>query len=217
MGLEFRRVLFRSVTNQKSLLQEGYLPLNNFSFLKTKDVEEVQENSVAVNLSTLKKGVQLPINSIQIKEGETSPPKRYTSGSLILAMENAGQLIEEEELREQIKGAGIGTSATRAEILKKLVTNEYLKLNKQTHIITPTCLGEIIFEVVTGSIRSMLNHKLTESWEKGLNQVADGSITNEEYMDKLVDFICKLTNHVKKNDIRKFLIPYITHVLNVYK
>ena len=107
--------------------------------------------------------------------------------------------------------------STRAEILKKLVTNEYLKLNKKTQIITPTCLGEIIFEVVNGSIRSMLNPKLTASWEKGLNQVADGSITNEEYMDKLVDFICKLTNHVKKNDIRKYLNPYVTHVLNVYK
>ena len=124
-----------------------------------------------------------------IKEGETSPPKRYNSGTMILAMENAGQLIEDEELRAQIKGSGIGTSATRAEILKKLVANKYIALNKKTQVLTPTLLGEMIFEVVGASIRSLLNPELTASWEKGLTYVAEGSISSEEYMEKLKHFI----------------------------
>lgn len=123
-----------------------------------------------------------------IKEGETSPPKRYNSGTMILAMENAGQLIEDEELRAQIKGSGIGTSATRAEILKKLVANKYIALNKKTQVLTPTLLGEMIFEVVGASIRSLLNPELTASWEKGLTYVAEGSISSEEYMEKLKHF-----------------------------
>ena len=131
----------------------------------------------------------LPIDGFEIKEGETSPPKRYNSGSLILAMENAGQFIEDEELRAQIKGSGIGTSATRAEILKKLVNIEYISLNQKTQTITPTQLGEMIFEVVNASIRSLLNPELTASWEKGLTYVAEGSITSQEYMDKLEHFI----------------------------
>ncbi len=114
---------------------------------------------------------------LEIKEGETSPPKRYNSGSMILAMENAGQLIEDEELRAQIKGSGIGTSATRAEILKKLFSIKYLSLNKKTQVITPTLLGEMIFDVVNCSIRQLLNPELTASWEKGLTYVAEGSIT----------------------------------------
>ena len=111
----------------------------------------------------------LPIQGMEIKEGKTSPPKRYNSGSLILAMENAGQLIEDEELRAQIKGSGIGTSATRGEILKKLFNNKYLALNKKTQIVTPTMLGEMIYDVVDHSVRSLLNPELTASWEKGLN------------------------------------------------
>ena len=127
----------------------------------------------------MKKGEQLPLHSLSIKEGETSPPKRYNSGSLILTMENAGQFIEDEELRAQIKGSGIGTSATRAEILKKLVTIEYLALNKKTQTITPTLMGEMIYDVVSDSIRPLLNPALTASWEKGLTGVAEGRLHQE--------------------------------------
>ena len=136
------------------------------------------------------------MDSLSIKEGETSPPKRYNSGSMILAMENAGQLIEDEELRAQIKSCGIGTSATRAEILKKLCNIKYLALNKKTQVITPTLLGEMIYDVVLNSIRSLLNPELTASWEKGLNYVAEGEITSDEYMTKLDHFIVSRTNGV---------------------
>ena len=163
------------------------------------------ENSGAQDLGTsffqviqsLKKGAVLPVKALDIKEGETSPPKRYNSGSIILAMENAGQLIEDEELRAQIKGSGIGTSATRAEILKKLIHIEYLGLNKKTQIITPTLQGEMVFDVVDNSIKSLLNPELTASWEKGLTYVADGDITPDEYMRKLDHFIVSRTNGVK--------------------
>ena len=148
-------------------------------------------------LQNLKKGDILSVDSLSIKEGETSPPKRYNSGSMILAMENAGQLIEDEELRAQIKGSGIGTSATRAEILKKLVNIKYLALNKKTQVITPTLQGEMIYDVVDHSIRSLLNPELTASWEKGLNYVAEGSITSDEYMRKLDHFITSRTVGVK--------------------
>ena len=149
-------------------------------------------------LKALKKGDVLDISGFSIKEGETSRPKRYTSGSMILAMENAGQLIEDEELRAQIKGSGIGTSATRAEILKKLVHIEYLALNKKTQVITPTLLGELIFEVVNASIHQLLNPELTASWEKGLTYVAEGSITSDEYMEKLNRFVAGRTIGVKQ-------------------
>ena len=132
-----------------------------------------------------------------MKEGETSPPKRYNSGSLILAMENAGQLIEDEELRAQIKGSGIGTSATRAEILKKLVNIKYLVLNGKTQIITPALLGELVYDVVDASMKQLLNPELTASWEKGLSYVAEGSITSEEYMEKLETFVTRRTEGVK--------------------
>lgn len=145
----------------------------------------------------MKKGSKLPVSMFFIREGETAPPKRYNSGSLILAMENAGQLIEDEELRAQIKGSGIGTSATRAEILNKLVKIEYLALNKKTQMITPTLQGEIIFEVVNASIRSLLNAELTASWEKGLTYVAEGSIGSGEYMGKLESFVRRMTDGVK--------------------
>ncbi|MCD8299838.1 MAG: DNA topoisomerase [Clostridiales bacterium] len=153
-------------------------------------------------LSGLKKGMKIPVRGFEIKEGETSPPKRYNSGSMILAMENAGQLIEDEELREQIKSCGIGTSATRADILNKLVRNKYLSLNKKTQIITPTLLGEMIFDVVAASIKSLLNPELTASWEKGLNYVADGSVTPKEYMNKLDAFIRSRTAGVMSLDNR---------------
>jgi len=149
-------------------------------------------------LKSLKKGDKLAVDSYAVKEGETSPPKRYNSGSIILTMENAGQFIEDEELRAQIKGSGIGTSATRAEILKKLVNIEYLALNKKTQVLTPTLMGEMIFDVVNLSIRPLLNPALTASWEKGLTLVAEGNITADEYMGKLAGFVSRRTNMVKQ-------------------
>ncbi len=149
-------------------------------------------------LNALKKGDKLAVDSYEVKEGETSPPKRYTSGSIILTMENAGQFIEDEELRAQIKGSGIGTSATRAEILKKLVNIEYLALNKKTQVLTPTLMGEMIYDVVGSSIKALLDPSLTASWEKGLTLVADGDITSKEYMDKLNGFVGRRTEYVKQ-------------------
>ena len=156
------------------------------------------DENLITSIQNLKKGMALPVEEFFIKEGETSPPKRYNSGSIILAMENAGQLIEEEELRAQIKGSGIGTSATRAEILSKLVKIKYLKLNKKTQIITPELLGEMVYDVVDGSIRSLLNPELTASWELGLTQVAEGQITEEQYMAKLNGFITRRVQYVKQ-------------------
>ncbi|MGI6008260.1 MAG: DNA topoisomerase [Ruminococcus sp.] len=195
---EFRRISMTVriggetfVTGEKVLVKEGYLKIAELSFLKKKEEEGFKEKGKS--LMTLKKGQSLPVKGFEIKEGETSPPKRYNSGSMILAMENAGQLIEDEELRAQIKGSGIGTSATRAEILKKLIANKYIALNKKSQIITPTLLGEMIFDVVNASVRSLLNPELTASWEKGLTYVAEGSITEEEYMQKLEKFVSDRT------------------------
>lgn len=208
----------------KVLKEEGYLPVTKFSFWKdakaagqggkgAKAPEGAEENregdesagqeescdeALLNALSKLKKGDTIVCNGFSIKAGETSPPKRYNSGSMILAMENAGQLIEDEELRAQIKGSGIGTSATRAEILKKLVNIKYLALNKKTQIITPTFLGEIIYEVVACSMKPLLDPRLTASWEKGLTQVSEGKITSDEYMRKLDDFVTRRTNLVKQ-------------------
>lgn len=190
----------------KILVEPGYLKVMEYSFQKKKE-SEAENSKDKENMQTcdadfmeqmmkLKKGMDLPVSALNIKEGETSPPKRYNSGSMILAMENAGQLIEDEELRAQIKGSGIGTSATRAEILKKLVNNKYLALNKKTQVITPTLLGEMIYDVVNASIRSLLNPELTASWEKGLTYVAEGSITPQEYMVKLEHFIQSRTSGV---------------------
>ena len=192
----------------KILVNEGYLKVTPFSFIKKKEKtnEEKEDNeneeadfdaNLVEAISKLKKGSKLPVSALNVKEGETSPPKRYNSGSMILAMENAGQLIEDEELRAQIKGSGIGTSATRAEILNKLFKIGYINLNKKTQIITPTLLGEMIFDVVNSSIRSLLNPELTASWEKGLTYVADGEITSEEYMAKLNGFVSRNVNRVK--------------------
>lgn len=216
----------RLFSNFKVLAEEGYLKVTEFSFKKDKqenkdvtnkesqdkdnkdsDGKENKENDEAEVkcdeeflqiLMSLKKGVAVSVDSYEIKEGETSPPKRYTSGSIILTMENAGQFIEDEELRAQIKGSGIGTSATRAEILKKLVNIEYLALNKKTQVLTPTLMGEMIYDVVNSSIRPLLDPALTASWEKGLTLVADGNIPSEEYMQKLDDFVSRRTNYVKQ-------------------
>ena len=168
-------------------------------------------------LQNLKKGDILSVDSLSIKEGETSPPKRYNSGSMILAMENAGQLIEDEELRAQIKSSGIGTSATRAEILKKLCNIKYLALNKKTQVITPTLLGEMIFDVVNCSIRQLLNPELTASWEKGLNYVAEGSITEQEYMDKLEHFVRLRTRQVEDSNIQPYLRQFFDAAAVNYK
>ena len=168
-------------------------------------------------LQNLKKGDILSVDSLSIKEGETSPPKRYNSGSMILAMENAGQLIEDEELRAQIKSCGIGTSATRAEILKKLCNIKYLALNKKTQVITPTLLGEMIFDVVNCSIRQLLTPELTASWEKGLNYVAEGSITEQEYMDKLEHFVRLRTRQVEDSNIQPYLRQFFDAAAVNYK
>ena len=194
----------------KVLQEEGYLKYATNSFArrgaKAQDTEKSDSEDVSCDaqllaaLHKLKKGDILTVDSLDIKEGETSPPKRYNSGSMILAMENAGQLIEDEELRAQIKGSGIGTSATRAEILKKLFSIKYLALNKKTQVITPTLLGEMIFDVVYCSIRQLLNPELTASWEKGLNYVAEGSITPQEYMDKLEHFVRIRTDQVEQSN-----------------
>jgi len=192
-------------SNYKTLLEEGYLKVLQYSFKQEKKNEESKEESAEKELNeameqfllSVKKGCPVKTMEINIKEGETSPPKRYNSGSIILAMENAGQLIEDDALREQIKGSGIGTSATRAEILKKLFNNNYLSLNKKTQIITPTLLGEIIFEVVNASIKPLLDPTLTASWEKGLTQVSGGEITPDVYTQKLNDFVVRRTEYVK--------------------
>lgn len=177
----------------KVLAEEGYLKVTGVPQSK----DQAPDTDLFDVIKTLRKGAVLTVRSLDIKEGETSPPKRYNSGSIILAMENAGQLIEDEELRAQIKGSGIGTSATRAEILKKLIHIKYLGLNKKTQIITPTLQGEMVYDVVDNSIRSLLNPELTASWEKGLTYVAEGSITSDEYMKKLDDFITRRTVGVK--------------------
>ncbi len=168
-------------------------------------------------LGTLKKGDPLSVDSFEIKEGETSPPKRYTSGSIILTMENAGQFIEDEELRAQIKGSGIGTSATRAEILKKLVNIEYLSLNKKTQVLTPTLMGEMIYDVVSGSIRPLLDPALTASWEKGLTMVAEGTISSQEYMDKLSGFVGRRTEYVKRLNNQRQLYGMFDTAAGNYK
>lgn len=206
----------------KVLVNEGYLKVTGNSFDKKKiDTDQTEDvkcdKEFLEALLKLKKGTKLEVNSLFIKEGETSPPKRYNSGNLILAMENAGQLIEDEELRAQIKGSGIGTSATRAEILKKLVNIKYINLNKKTQIITPSQLGEMIYDVVDNSIRHLLNPELTASWEKGLTLVADGTITSKEYMDKLEGFVSRRTAYVMSLNNEYGLNAYFDQISDNYK
>ena len=217
----------RFFSSFKILISEGYLKVIENSFAKKKTNKEDEDTlekddekydaDFIEALKKLKPDMELPINKLEIKEGETSPPKRYNSGSIILAMENAGQLIEDEELRAQIKGSGIGTSATRAEILKKLVNNNYIGLNKKTQIITPLLLGEMIYDVVNNSIRSLLNPELTASWEKGLTLIADGDITSEEYMEKLENFITSRTKAVLSENNQYGLHPYFDKAAKNYK
>ncbi len=187
---------------------------------KDKEIDPVSDEkagSLLRLLSGLKKGQKLELLKMEIKEGETSPPKRYTSGSMILAMENAGQLIEDENLRAQIKGSGIGTSATRAEILKKLCNIKYLSLAKKTQVITPTLLGEMVFDVCSASMKQLLNPELTASWEKGLTLVAEGSITSDEYMQKLERFVTLRIDGVKQINNQYLLRPYFDEAAKFYK
>ncbi len=199
----------------KVLAEAGYLKIAGAA--KKQEQEDCKSPELFEALKKLKKGMKLPVEKLEVKEGETSPPKRYTSGSMILAMENAGQLIEDEELRAQIKGSGIGTSATRAEILKKLVNIKYLDLNKKTQAITPTLFGELVYEVVKASVSQLLNPELTASWEKGLTYVANGEITPKEYMDKLESFIRKRTSKVTGADYRQYLLHNFAVVRQYYK
>ena len=232
-------------SNFKILAQKGYLEIagvpskkkatdnktDNKSDKKTNEekAKEELENENIINeeaeldeeffklLYNMPKGGKITVNEMSIKEGETTPPKRYTSGSIILAMENEVQLIEDEDLRAQIKGSGIGTSATRAEIIKKLVNIKYISLNKKTQVITPTQLGEMIFGVVHGSIKSLLNPELTASWELGLTQVAEGKITSEEYMKKLDDFIRGRFNNVINLNNAGQMTNYYNYVSQFYR
>ena len=217
------------ISGFKVQTQQGYLEVAQNSFARKKSEEyteretadEEQESSCDAAfmeaLGALKKGVPLERKALEKKEGETSPPKRYNSGTMILTMENAGQFIEDEELRAQIKGSGIGTSATRAEILKKLVHIKYLDLNKKTQIITPTLLGEMIYEVVAGAVKPLLDPRLTASWEKGLTLVASGEITEEEYMGKLDDFVTRRTNIVKQMTNQNALYHRFQYASQFYK
>lgn len=223
-------------SNFKVLVQEGYLPVAAFSFFRKEEKkEEAKKDPDAMSgeegnevdmkcdanflgvLSKLKKGDPITAREYFVKEGETSPPKRYNSGSMILTMENAGQFIEDEDLRAQIKGSGIGTSATRAEILKKLFHIGYMNLNKKTQIITPTLMGEMIYDVVDTSMKSLLDPALTASWEKGLTGVADGTITEAEYMDKLTGFVIRRTDYVKKMNHQGYLYQKFDHAAGFYK
>lgn len=232
--------------NFKVMADPGYLRAMQFSFFKNKfensgtqtesdktlsgtddnsdDSSGAQDNESECDtsfmdvISKIKKGQKLSLKDMVIKDAETSPPKRYNSGSMILTMENAGQFIEDDDLRSQIKGSGIGTSATRAEILKKLFKNGYLLLNKKTQIITPTKYGEMIYEIVGTSIRSLLDPKLTASWEKGLTMVAEGDIKPSEYSQKMDDFVVKHTNGVKQSRItQNMLYSRFDYVSQFYK
>lgn len=224
--------------SEKYLKEEGYLALMHYTFSKKKDAakpndaeagsednldadgdegESEENQNLREVIDSVKKGVEVSFETLGIKEGETSPPKRYTSGSMILAMENAGNLIEDEELREQIKGNGIGTSATRAEIISKLERDRYIQLNKKTQVITPTLLGEMIYDVVFFSIRNLLSPKLTASWEKGLDYVTEGSVTSEEYMEKLEAYVTEQTNGVKNLYNQNQLNQYFHHAAQFYK
>ena len=214
VSLNVKKELFSA--SFKVLSKEGYLSVMKNSFAKSQDSEENDEATLQA-LKKVKKGDILYVEEFSIKEGETSPPKRYNSGSIILAMENAGQLIEDEELRAQIKGSGIGTSATRAEILKKLNTIGYIATNSKTQIITPTMLGEIVYDVVDNSIKQLLNPELTASWEKGLTYVSNGEITSDEYLNKLEGFVTRRTQAVKSMNNQSELVKVFNDFARFYK
>ena len=230
--------------NQKYLETPGYLEVTEYSFKKKDKADDKTDKADKSNtksdtsgendnddsgddyndnsnlseiISTIKKGDGVSFVKYYTKEGETKPPKRYNSGEMIIAMENAGKLIEDEELREQIKGAGIGTSATRAEILKKLVDKKYINLNKKTQIYSPNLVGEMIYDVVDKSIPSLLNAELTASWEKGLSGVADGSISGDEYMSKLSSYVTSKTEKVKQTNNQTAMTQLYREAAQYYK
>ncbi len=207
---------------QKVLKVPGYLEIAGRPDIKEKrekedgDGEENNPKNSAALLKladSLKEGDTAEVKEFLVKEGKTSPPKRYTSGSMVLAMENAGQLIEEEELREQIKGSGIGTSATRAEIIKKLVRIGYLALNKKTQVLTPEALGEMVYEVVNMTVPALLNPKMTASWEKGLDGITQGTVPMEDYREKLEEFIRKETVSMINENLTSQIAGQIRHWL----
>lgn len=194
----------------RMLKTPGYLEIAGKRQDEEKENPEEQEGTgLFAAEAVLKKGQTVSVNGYEIKEGKTSPPKRYTSGSMVLAMENAGQLIEDEELREQIKGSGIGTSATRAEIIKKLVRIGYLNLNKKSQVLSPEVLGEMVYEVVAMTVPALLNPKMTASWEKGLDGITRGTVVMEDYRAKLEDFIRKETMNMVEQNLKEPLIERI--------
>lgn len=205
------------ITNTKVCIERGFLDVLSPLKEDGDDDGDSQKPEYINMISSLRKGSKLRLDSLSIKEGETVPPKRYSSGSIILAMENAGQLIEDEELRSQIKGSGIGTSATRADILKKLFAIKYLALNKKTQIITPTLFGEIVYEVVNCSISQLLNPELTASWEKGLTMVSNGDISSDEYMTKLERFVGIRCLNVKQLNNQYSLNAVFENISKEYK
>lgn len=205
------------ITNTKVCIERGFLDVLSPLKEDGDDDGDSQKPEYINMISSLRKGSKLRLDSLSIKEGETIPPKRYSSGSIILAMENAGQLIEDEELRSQIKGSGIGTSATRADILKKLFAIKYLALNKKTQIITPTLFGEIVYEVVNCSISQLLNPELTASWEKGLTMVSNGDISSDEYMTKLERFVGIRCLNVKQLNNQYSLNAVFENISKEYK
>lgn len=223
VALVLERKKERFFFNFKALESEGYLALMKYSFAKKKEEENQDDEEPKISkealaqIALLKKGMKLKLPDFEIKEGKTSPPKRYNSGSMILAMENAGQLIDDEDLRALIKGSGIGTSATRAEILKKLVTIGYINLNKKTQILTPSLLGEVIYCVVRHSIPQLLRPKLTASWEMGLTQVAEGERSSDEYLNTLNDFVIKHTNDVRNGNKLGNIRQDFSYVSQFYK
>ncbi len=216
-GIE-KESLFASAKVLKVL---GYLEVMGKTLEDAEDVEDSDKSSedkaIVKNSSrllkladTLKQGDSISVNGFEIKDSKTSPPKRYTSGSMILAMENAGQLIEDEELRAQIKGSGIGTSATRAEIIKKLIRIGYLNLNQKTQVITPQNFGEMVYEVVAMTVPALLNPKMTASWEKGLDGITNGTVDVSDYRAKLEDFIRRETIHIRDTDLARQIAAKIS-------
>ena len=202
----------RLFSSTKVLKNKGYMEITGVSKTKEDDENELSEDSkkkILKFIEGLKKGDKLVIDSFEIKEGKTSPPKRYNSGTMMLAMENAGNLIEDEELRQQIKKTGIGTSATRGQIIKKLVDIGYLNENKKTLILTPSKLGEMIFEVVDMSVPSLLNPEMTANWEKGLEGIINGSVDAGEYRDRLEEYIRTETERMIKSDSMSDLVGRI--------
>jgi len=202
----------RFFTSDKVCVELGYLAV-----LKPDNDSNDSENVNMKFLSTLKKGQSVNLEDLIVKEGKTSPPKRFTTGSIIIAMENAGKLIEDEELREHIKGSGIGTSATRSGILTKLEKIGYIKSNNKTQVVMPALLGEIIYDVVKNSIPTLLNPELTASWEKGLTMVTQNEIAGNLYMDKLENYIIKNTDRVLKLNNALRLKNNFDNVSSFYK